>query len=175
MAACSGSPDQGTDSPLEKAQETAIANRAAIAEEDQEALAKEQASWQLSDEEWQQRLTPEQFEVTRRAGTERAFTGSYWDTETPGEYVCVGCGLDLFPSSTKYHSGTGWPSFWEPSSETAVSLHEDRGLWSVRTEVRCSRCGAHLGHVFEDGPEPTGLRYCLNSASLRLQPSVLGD
>lgn len=114
------------------------------------------------------RLTPEQFEVTQNAGTERPFTGRYWDSKQAGEYRCIVCETPLFSSETKYDSGSGWPSFWEPISEEVVTLHEDRSLMMTRTEVVCATCGAHLGHVFPDGPRPTGERYCMNSASLRL-------
>jgi peptide-methionine (R)-S-oxide reductase len=121
---------------------------------------------------WRERLTPEQFEVTRHAGTERAFTGAYWDTKEPGTYRCVACDQVLFTSDTKYDSGSGWPSFWEPVTSDAVTLHEDNAHGVVRTEVRCSRCGSHLGHVFPDGPRPTGERFCMNSAALRLEPEA---
>jgi peptide-methionine (R)-S-oxide reductase len=124
-----------------------------------------------TDEEWRRQLTEEQYQVTRRKGTERAFTGAYWDTHTPGTYVCVCCGQPLFDAGTKFDSGTGWPSFWKPDAEDSVSLKADRGWFMSRTEVLCSRCDAHLGHVFEDGPPPTGLRYCMNSAALRLVES----
>src|SRR5437764_15090770 len=122
-----------------------------------------------SESEWRAELTPEQYEVLRKKGTERAFTGTYWDAKEPGVYRCAGCGREVCRSATQFGSGTGWPSFYEPASDDAVEAEEDRSFFMRRTEIHCSRCGGHLGHVFEDGPEPTGLRYCINSCALDLE------
>jgi peptide-methionine (R)-S-oxide reductase len=130
-----------------------------------------EAKVEKTEDEWRRELTPEQYEVLRRQGTEPPFTGEYLYSKEGGVYRCAACGNELFSSSTKFDSGTGWPSFYEPASADRVQLHEDRSHGMARTEVVCARCGSHLGHVFDDGPDPTGQRYCINSISMTLEPT----
>ena len=142
-----------------------------MTDQSRQSTTPDEESLPRTEAEWRERLTSEQFEVLRNKGTERAFTGEYAFSKEDGVYRCAGCGAELFSSETKYESGTGWPSFWQPIDSDAVELHEDKSLFMRRTEVTCARCGGHLGHVFNDGPRPTGERYCMNSASLQLDPA----
>jgi len=130
------------------------------------------AKVEKTEEQWREELSPEEYHVLREKGTERAFTGTYWDSKDEGVYRCRACGAKLFDANAKFDSGTGWPSFYEPAEGEAVETEEDRTFFMKRTEVHCSNCGGHLGHIFEDGPDPSGLRYCINSASLELDPGA---
>ncbi len=170
IIAC-GSRQSAGRGPTRAAADGPAAGEAASLPEDAPPAADGGGKSGLSDAQWRERLTPEQYRILREKGTERAFSGAYWDTTTAGVYGCAGCGQPLFVSDAKFESGCGWPSFFEPLAEGLIDEHVDTTLGMVRTELTCSRCGGHLGHVFDDGPEPTGLRYCINSVSIDLKPS----
>lgn len=160
-------------SPITESKETATTNRPQATNATQpmkDPVTKTDEKITRTEDEWKKTLTPEQYAVLRQKATERAFTGAYWKTKDKGVYRCAGCGAELFVSDTKFDSGCGWPSFYAPKDAKGVSEAKDNTLGMHRTEVLCSKCGGHLGHVFEDGPKPTGLRYCINSASLKFEP-----
>jgi peptide-methionine (R)-S-oxide reductase len=167
LATRSGPPSKEARPRTPAKAETPGAPRASTDEGGAETVSK----IERSEEEWRKLLTPEQYRVLREKGTERAFTGAYWDTKTEGVYRCAGCGLPLFESDTKFDSGCGWPSFFKPLEGAHIEEHEDTSFGMHRVEVTCKRCGGHLGHVFNDGPAPTGLRYCINSVSVDLEPA----
>ena len=159
LLACSGAPNAAAQAQRKKADSSAAKERVPM-----EKVVK-------SDADWRKQLSPEEYEVTRKKGTERPFTGRYWNTTQKGIYLCVGCGAELFSSDTKFDAGCGWPSFWDTLEKKHVRVRVDDSHGMVRSEIVCDRCDAHLGHVFEDGPPPTGLRYCLNSVSLKFVPA----
>ncbi len=161
-----GKPDTDQAASIEGLEK---ARRLALAQQSETGTVSPDDKVVKTETEWRESLTSEQYHILREKGTEKAHTGAYWDTKTPGIYRCAGCGQELFNSEHKFDSGTGWPSFWQPVAADKVDAKTDQSLGMIRTEVLCSRCGGHLGHVFKDGPKPTGLRYCINSASLKLQ------